>query len=138
MAVRPSKIVRLTDEIDAESWVSDKTFEQSLILGPAVVAPTEGTRFIRCAFVGPPDSMLIEIPTGRQVQGIVGLRNVAFTDCVFQDVAFLGTAETMASLRAAMGPEQAMEASPPHELVAAPPAPAAVAPAAAAPAAQRL
>src|SRR5580704_19450524 len=120
MAARPTKIVRLTDEADAEAWVADRTFEQSLILGPAVAAPTGGTGFIRCAFIGPPDSILIEIPAGRQVQGIVGLRNVIFTDCVFQDIAFLGAADTLASLRSAMEPAVQMESGPTPELVAAP------------------
>jgi hypothetical protein len=101
MAGRPTKIVRLTDETDAESWIKDRGFEQSLILGPAVCATT-GTTFIRCAFVGPPSSMLIEIPDEQRLQGIVGLSNVTFTDCVFQDVAFIGNAREIASLRAAM------------------------------------
>lgn len=108
MAVRPTKIARLTDEADAESWVIDRTFEDSLILGPAVVT-LEEVVFIRCAFVGPADSMLIEIPAGQRVQGIVGLRNVTFTDCVFQDIAFLGTAAALASLRVAMVPETQAE-----------------------------
>jgi hypothetical protein len=102
MAARPTKLVRLTDEVDSESWISDRTFTDSLILGPAVCAPTGSLEIIECAFAGPPESMLIEIPPDQQIQGIVGFRNLRFERCLFQDVAFIGTPDGLAGLRQAM------------------------------------
>jgi hypothetical protein len=106
MASRPEKLVRLADEVDAESWINNRTFERSLIAGPAVILPVEKVTFERTGFQGTPDSIFIEIPVGKQVQGVVGLRNVTFTECVFQDCAIIGTANDLKVFREALLPMQ--------------------------------
>jgi hypothetical protein len=104
MAARPQKLVRIAEQVDADSWIVDQTFEQALILGPAVILPAEKATFIRSGFVGPPETVFIEIPVGKQVQGVVGLRNVTFVDCVFQDCAIIGTADMIKQFRDALVP----------------------------------
>jgi hypothetical protein len=106
MAARPEKLVRLTDEVDAESWVTNRTFERSLIAGPAIILPVEKVVFERSGFQGTPDSIFIEIPAGKQVQGVVGLRNVTFTDCIFQDCAIIGAADDLRMFRESLLPLQ--------------------------------
>ncbi len=101
MATRPETIIKLTDETDADAWVVDRVFERAIILGPAVMLPVEKVAFERVGFTGSIDAMLIEIPEGKAAQGVVGLRNVSFIDCLFQDIAIIGTTETLASIRAA-------------------------------------
>jgi hypothetical protein len=100
---RPEKLVRLAEEVDAESWIVDRVFERSLIAGPAVILP-EKVVFERSGFQGIPESIFIEIPAGKPVQGVVGLRNVRFTDCVFQDCAIIGTTDDLKTMRESLLP----------------------------------
>lgn len=114
MATRPDKIIRLIDEADADAWVVDRVFDQAIILGPAVILPAEKVTFERVGFSGTPESMFIEIPPGKPAQGVVGLRNVTFIDCLFQDIAIIGTPETLDLIREALTnrPGQAPPAPP--------------------------
>jgi hypothetical protein len=114
MAARPEKIIKLTDETDADAWVVDRVFERAIILGPAVLLPVERVVFERVAFTGTADAMFIEIPEGKAAQGVVGLRNVTFIDCTFQDVAILGTAADLQAIREAITTRPG-QAPPPHD-----------------------
>ncbi len=117
MAVRPDKVIKLTDEADADAWVVDRVFERAIILGPAVMLPFEKVVFERVGFTGTVDAMLIEIPAGKAVQGVVGLRSVTFIDCIFQDIAIIGTAEALQTIRTVLTtrPGQAPPAAAPVE-----------------------
>jgi hypothetical protein len=99
VAERPDKIVTLVDEATANAWVENKRFERAIILGPAVIAPAENVSFVRTTLSGIPESIFIEIPEGKPLQGVIGLRNVAFVDCRFQDIAIIGPAEAIKQFR---------------------------------------
>ena len=97
---QPREIVNLaSDVIDARGYVEDRDFERALILGPAVLTFIENVRFVNSSFAGDPDSLFIEVPQGRRIQGVVALRNVRFQDCRFENIAFIGTPEVVARLR---------------------------------------
>jgi hypothetical protein len=96
MATRPDKkVIRIVDEVDAESWIKDREYRDAVILGPAVLLPSGGVKLERVGFSGEPDSIFIELPPGKPVQGVVGLQHVTFVDCLFHDVAIIGTAATL-------------------------------------------
>ena|ERR1700722_12133995 len=99
MASRPTKVVTLFNETDEEAWVIDRVFEDSIILGPSVLALFENVIFDGVAISGDPEAALIEIPPGKNLQGIIGLRNVTFRRCWFQDIAIIGPPEVIQQFR---------------------------------------
>src|ERR1017187_7348708 len=113
MAARPDKIITLADEASAAGWVEDREFDRAIILGPAVILPAEKVGFIRTALSGIPESLFIEIPEGKPVQGVIGLRNVTFTDCRFQDIAIIGTPDAIREFREGLEPGASAEFSVP-------------------------
>jgi hypothetical protein len=112
MATRPDKVIRIVDEVGIESWVKDREFSDAVILGPAVLLPAGGVKMERVAFAGDANSIFIEIPADKPVQGVVGLQRVTFTDCLFHDIAIIGTAETLALYRQAGEPMEGGDAPP--------------------------
>jgi hypothetical protein len=101
MASRPERTVRIVDDVDDESWIKDREYRDAVIVGPAVLLPSGGVKMERVAFSGEAASIFIELPPGKAVQGVVGLQNVTFTDCLFHDVAIIGTSEMLALYRQA-------------------------------------
>jgi len=94
--------VKLADEVDANSCIFDRVFEQATIQGPAVVAFAGNVSFDNeTTWHGEPDSMLIEVPKipATPVQGVILLRNVSFRSCRFVNVAIIGPPELIAKLR---------------------------------------
>lgn len=97
---RPTTIVNLaSEEVDARGIIENRDYERALILGPAVFALLENVSFISGSFAGDPESMFIEVPQGRRVQGVVGLRNVRFHDCRFENIAIIGPPDMVAHIR---------------------------------------
>lgn len=101
MASKPDKVIRIVDDVDAESWIRDREYRDAVILGPAVLLPAGGVVMQNVSFSGIPDSIFIELPPGKPAQGVVGLQSVTFVDCVFHDIAIIGTAQTLALYRQA-------------------------------------
>jgi hypothetical protein len=93
--------VRLVDLVDENLIIERQTFEDLLVLGPAVIAPLESVTFEEDTFEGEDlESLLIEVPVGRRLTGVVGLREVTFRRCRFRNIAVLGARETLESFRA--------------------------------------
>jgi hypothetical protein len=82
--------------------IEHREFKNALIEGPAVLAPLEQVDFVNNTFDGTIDSLFIEIPEGRNVQGVIGLRHVKFIGCEFRGIALAGTPETIAEFREQM------------------------------------
>jgi hypothetical protein len=100
-------VVRLVDLCKTNDCVEGIELHNTLILGPAVVALVEdvsitGTNF-GCDFADL-DALFIEVPEGKVVTGVIGLRHVRFVDCRLQAIAFLGTRETLAVIRSGIAP----------------------------------
>lgn len=55
-----------------------------------------------CTFNAPdPDAVMIEVPEGKIVVGVIGLSQVTFDRCVFHNVAVIGTREQLDLFRKA-------------------------------------
>ncbi|HLM86924.1 MAG TPA: hypothetical protein VK272_12125 [Solirubrobacteraceae bacterium] len=102
MASRPTKLVTLFNEADEDAWVLNREFEDSMILGPAVIAPFEAVTFEDITISGSLDAALIEIPTGKTLQGVIGLRHVTFRRCWLMDIAIIGPPGIIAECREAL------------------------------------
>jgi hypothetical protein len=92
-------VIRIIDKVGLNSAIENATFENALIVGPAVLAPITHTTIADCMFDGDPDSIFIEVPEGRRVTGIVGLINTTFRKCEFRNIAIMGTREAIAEFR---------------------------------------
>jgi len=92
-------IIRLVDKVGINSAIENATFENALIVGPAVIAPIDKTTIIDCTFDGDPDTIFIEVPEGRRVTGIIGLINTTFRKCEFRNIAIMGTAQAIQEFR---------------------------------------
>lgn len=64
--------------------------------------------------VTPREALFIEVAPGTTVLGCIGLNDVRIDGCEFQEIAFIGTAEQIAVLRAGIRDGQASDTiSPP-------------------------
>jgi hypothetical protein len=88
-------VVKIADLADENGLVEYKKFERQQIRGPAVIAPLEGVEFIGSHFVGPggPRGIFWEAQEGKPMVGVIGLRRVAFRDCVFVNIGIAATPE---------------------------------------------
>lgn len=80
-------------------------FTECVITGPAVVAIQDGTRIDHVTFDlqgSPPESMLIEVPEGRPVIGVLALADTTITECTLSNIAFIGPQSTLDLLRTSM------------------------------------
>ncbi len=94
--------ILLAREADARSIIEGRTFENFLILGPAVVAPVDEIEMHACTWEAPPgnpDALFIEVPENRQLVGVVGVRNVTFTKCTFRNIGVIGSAQAIEFMR---------------------------------------
>ena len=99
-------VVRLVDlaKVNTDT-VENVALANALILGPAVVALLEDVQMDGVNFgCGPGgiESVLIEVPEGATVAGVVGLRHVRLVGCTLHHISFIGTRDTLAMIRAAL------------------------------------
>ena len=92
-------VVRIVDKVGLNSLIENERFENALIVGPAVLAPLEHATIENCTFDGTPESIFIEVPEGRRVLGVIGLRNTSFRRCEFRNVAIMGTPKAIREFR---------------------------------------
>ena len=86
----------LAREADGRSLIEGRTFENALLLGPAIIAPLEHIEMHTCTWEAPnPDALFIEVEEARQLIGVVGLRAVTFTSCTFRNVGVIGPRGTI-------------------------------------------
>lgn len=84
-------VIKIADEADINSMIVDTEYEDCLILGPAILASLEGGSVSGCTFDADPERLFLEVPIGKTMVGVVGLRNVDFRRCRFQNVGFVAT-----------------------------------------------
>jgi hypothetical protein len=83
-------IVHIAMEADDRAMIENRTFEEDIIRGPAVLAPLTGTTLEGITFDEPPEHVLLELPKNTVQVGFIGLRNVTFRDCRFQIIGIAG------------------------------------------------
>lgn len=92
--------ILLAREADERSLIEGRTFDNALILGPAIIAPLERFEMRECTWEGADiDSLFIEVSEGRTLVGVIGLNDVTFTRCRFQNVGVIGPRRTIEFLR---------------------------------------
>jgi len=119
------EIIRLVDRVGADSLISNGLFENVVLVGPAVIAPLENVRLQECSFDAPPDVLFIEVPEGKQVVGVIGIRNSTFRKCEFRNIAIIGASDAIESMRKELRPAEQPATPPPAEVEAPPEAEAA-------------
>lgn len=85
------RIATLAD--DSTSMISHRQFVGVEIRGPAVLAPLSGVSFIDTVFEGSFDTMVIVVEDGAIKQGVIGLQQVSFRQCLLRNIALIGTSE---------------------------------------------
>lgn len=101
------EVTRIADVVGIDSTVRDATFENTLLVGPAVLAPIGNVTISDCSFggdPGAPDALFIEVPEGKRVMGVVALVNVTFRRCRFENVALLATRDNIDRWRQTITP----------------------------------
>jgi hypothetical protein len=97
------QVVRLVDEADMNSLIENKTYTNALIVGPAVMVLIENVALRDNTFAGDNEALFIELPEGRRVIGVIGLRNVTFERCEFRNVSIAGTPDNIAEFKKGFG-----------------------------------
>lgn len=92
--------IRLAEEADEQGLIENQTYQDAVILGPAVVAPIEDVTLDSNRFLLDPKGLFLPVPEGAPIQGAIGLRHVTFRRCEFHNVAIAGTPQVIADLRA--------------------------------------
>jgi hypothetical protein len=89
------QVVTISSLTVTEPRISDYTFVNCRIVGPAVLALVEGVELRHCSFEADINALFWEIdPEARPlVFGAVGVTDVAFISCTFQAIGFAGTRE---------------------------------------------
>jgi hypothetical protein len=78
-------VKRMIDVADANANVERGDFRNVLFLGPAVVTPLGSLTVIHDTCDAPsPEAMFIQVPQGKPIVGVIGLRNNRFENCRFQ------------------------------------------------------
>jgi hypothetical protein len=97
-----AEVVQIAQEANPRSLIENRHWDGALILGPAIVAPLNDVQITNSSFNAPPEALFVEVEEHRPIVGFVGLRNVSFNDCVFQNVGIAGTREAIETFRAVM------------------------------------
>ena len=98
-------VKRIIDLVGLDSIIDGKTIENTLVVGPAVVALIDSVTMDAVQFSGDPESTFITVPEGKRAQGIVGIRNSTFRNCRFQNISFIGTQEVVDRMQLEIGPD---------------------------------
>ena len=99
-----AQLVQIAQEANRRSMIEDQSWTGAIIVGPAILAPLERVEIRNSSFDGDPDALFIEIPEGRGVIGVIGLKNVEFDDCEFRNIGIAGTPESISRFRAGLAP----------------------------------
>lgn len=81
--------------------ISGRTFENCMILGPAIIFGLDGTVFEQCRFgyEGKIETILWTVRKDRFIVGVVGFERCLFRMCDFKMVGFCGTKEQIAHFK---------------------------------------
>lgn len=98
-------VVRMTELTVTTHEIVGETFSNCRIIGPAVLVPLEGTKFLHCSWDAPgANAIYWEIPPGRNfVVGAVAIINCTFSSCSFSGIGLAGPPELRAILTQGLG-----------------------------------
>lgn len=97
-------VVRIADFTVTSPTIEGHTFEDCLLIGPAVLAVTGSSTISDCSFDGEIDALLWELPPTRaSIIGAIEARDCVFLRCRFQQIGFTGPTEFVEMFRSALG-----------------------------------
>ena len=104
------QIIRLVDEVDSDSMLCGRFFENAIIRGPAVITPIgEHNLLDNCSIdispQGTLDSAFIALPDGVYV-GLIGVAECRFLHCAFENIAIAAEEDVIDSLKASLTRKQ--------------------------------
>lgn len=110
------QVIRIADIVGVDSAIRNASYENTLFVGPAVLAPVGGVTLTDCSFTGDPaepEALFIEVPEGTKVMGVVALVDVTFRRCRFENASLIGTAANIKKWRSnfTLGPPLALRPS---------------------------
>lgn len=97
------EVVKLVDEVGVNNLIEGRTFEDALVLGPAVILPLGGLTMEDSTIDGTPEAIFIVIADKRPITGVIGLVECTFRRCRLQNIAIAGSAEIVENFKKAMG-----------------------------------
>jgi hypothetical protein len=79
--------IRIADlPLEQNLFLRDKSFEDCVLAGPALLAPFRDVTFDHCGFGGDPESIVWTIPNPKFVVGAIGIERCTFRRCTFEAV----------------------------------------------------
>lgn len=98
-------MIRITDLVVVEDVLRDVTFMNCEVVGPAVLAPLDGTTISGCSFDTEGESQLFWLvpSTRRSVIGAIGLLRVGFYSCRFRRIGLAVPEDRLADFRRGFG-----------------------------------
>ncbi|MDQ1634961.1 MAG: hypothetical protein QOJ32_1770 [Frankiaceae bacterium] len=97
-------LIRLPDLAVTSALLSDLTFENCQVHGPAILAVVDNVHFNRCGFDGTPEAVLWPIPPERtQLIGAIGLRNCMFVGCTLIGIGLAVPEAQLPDMRLGLG-----------------------------------
>jgi hypothetical protein len=94
------RVIRISDEVDENGLIEGQTYEDAVIVGPAIVVPLDDVTLDSNTWVIDPNGLFIEFPEGKSIQGAIGLRRVTIRRCELRNIAIAGTSDVIAQIRA--------------------------------------
>ena len=95
-------------EIVHDSLISNRTFDDCDIYGPAVIALSGVGQVAACSFDAPPEQLVITV-TQEKAVGAIKVVDCNFKNCRFHNVSFIGTQELFEKISAGMADTQGQD-----------------------------
>lgn len=83
-----SQVIRVADLAVTSHLIAGVTFQDCLILGPAILGLQGSGTLSHCIFEGGPEQMFWEVPEGSFRIGAIGLIDCHFVGCRFEGIGF--------------------------------------------------
>lgn len=97
------KVVRIAQDVDVRSLITNTRYVDCEILGPAILAPLDTVNFQDSNFDAPAEAIFYTVDPDRPAVGVIGLMNVEFRECRFKNVGIIAIADVITKFRSGMG-----------------------------------
>lgn len=90
-----SEVVRIADLATVNPVIDGHSFENCLIVGPAVLLAMDGTSIEGCDLGGDPIALfwLVDPDLRSKILGAIGIQNCSFRGCRFENIGLAGPEE---------------------------------------------
>jgi hypothetical protein len=88
------EVIRIVEEVGDRlpPLIENRIFADKEVRGPAVLCPLDpNCGFSECTFAESADAIFLDVPKGKEIVGIIGLRNVRFVRCQIAGIGLVVT-----------------------------------------------